>query len=65
MAIEEIEYGSLASSTLINNNFKDLQAQITALSLRISANIENIQQNTNDIASLSRRVTALEEKEES
>ncbi|MBQ2644189.1 hypothetical protein IJG14_01275 [bacterium] len=24
MAIEEIEYGSLASSTLLNNNFKDL-----------------------------------------
>ena len=65
MAIEEIEYGSLASSTLLNNNFRDLQAQITALSLRISANIENIQQNTNDIASLSQRVTALEEKEES
>ncbi len=63
MAIEEIEYGSLASSTLLNNNFRDLQAQITALSLRISANIENIQQNTNDIASLSQRVTALEEKE--
>ena len=62
MAIEEIEYGSLASSTLLNNNFRDLQEQITALSLRISANIENIQQNTSDIASLSRRVTALEEE---
>lgn len=63
MAIEEIEYGSLASSTLLNNNFRDLQNQITALSLRISANIENIQQNTNDIASLSHRVTVLEGKE--
>ena len=62
MAIEEIEYGSLASSTLLNNNFRVLQNQITALSLRISANIENIQQNTNDIASLSQRVTALEEE---
>ena len=61
MAIEEIEYGSLASSTLLNNNFNDLQAQITALTLRISANIENIQQNTNDIANLSKRVTTLEE----
>jgi hypothetical protein len=62
MAIEEIEYGSLASSTLLNNNFNDLQEQITALSLKISANIENIQQNTNDIASLSRRITNLEEE---
>ena len=61
MAIEEIEYGSLASSTLLNNNFNDLQAQITALTLRISANIENIQQHTNDIANLSKRVTTLEE----
>lgn len=61
MTIEEIEYGSLASSTLLNNNFKDLQNQITALSLRISANCENIGQNTGDIASLSRRVTVLEE----
>ena len=61
MAIEEIEYGSLASSTQLNRNFNDLQAQITALSLRISANIENISQNTSDIANLSERVTALEE----
>lgn len=61
MAIEEIEYGSLASSTVLNKNFKDLQDQITALSLRISANIENISQNTSDIANLSERVTALEE----
>lgn len=60
MAIEEIEYGSLASSTQLNRNFNDLQAQITALSLRISANIENISQNTSDIANLSERVTALE-----
>lgn len=63
MAIEEIEYGSLASSTLLNNNFKNLQNQITALSLRISANGENIGQNTSDIASLSRRVTVLEENQ--
>lgn len=62
MAIEEIEYGSLASSTLLNSNFNDLQEQITALALKISANIENIQQNTNDIASLSRRITNLEEE---
>lgn len=61
MAIEEIEYGSLASSTLLNNNFKDLQNQITALSLRISANGENIGQNTSDIAALSKRLTLLEE----
>lgn len=60
MAIEEIEYGSLASSTLLNNNFRDLQEQITALSLRISASNTNIQQNTSDIATLSSRVTALE-----
>ena len=60
MAIEEIEYGSLASSTQLNRNFNDLQAQITALSLRISANVENISQNTSDIANLSERVTALE-----
>ncbi len=62
MAIEEIEYGSLASSTLINKNFNDLQEQITALSLRISANIENITQNANDIASLSQRISNLEEQ---
>ena len=61
MAIEEIEYGSLASSTLLNNNFRDLQQQITALSLRISANVENIGQNTSDIAALTSRVAALEE----
>lgn len=60
MAIEEIEYGSLASSTLLNNNFKDLQEQITALSLRISASNTNIQQNTSDIAALSDRITNLE-----
>ena len=60
MAIEEIEYGSLASSTLLNNNFKDLQEQITALSLRISASNTNIQQNTSDIAALSNRITNLE-----
>ena len=56
MAIEEIEYGSLASSTLLNNNFRDLQEQITALSLRISANSTNIQQNTSDIANISQRI---------
>ena len=60
MAIEQIEYGSLASSTLLNNNFKDLQEQITALSLRISASNTNIQQNTSDIAALSDRITNLE-----
>lgn len=60
MAIEEIEYGSLASSTLLNNNFRDLQEQITALSLRISANTSNIQQNTSDIADLSERISELE-----
>ena len=60
MAIEEIEYGSLASSTLLNSNFRDLQEQITALSLRISASNTNIQQNTSDIAALSSRVSALE-----
>lgn len=63
MAIEEIEYGSLASSTLLNNNFKDLQNQITQLSLRISANIENISQNTSDIANLSERITNSENRE--
>lgn len=62
MAIEEIEYGSLASSTLLNKNFNDLQEQITALSLRISANIENISRNTSDIASLSSRIDNLEEQ---
>ena len=60
MAIEEIEYGSLASSTLLNNNFKDLQSQITALSLRISANASNLATNTSDIANLASRVSALE-----
>lgn len=50
MTIEQIEYGSLASSTLLNNNFEDLQNQITALSLRISANASNLQTNTSDIA---------------
>ncbi|DAB16856.1 TPA: hypothetical protein CPT98_07045 [Candidatus Gastranaerophilales bacterium HUM_19] len=60
MTIEEIEYGSLASSTLLNNNFEDLQNQITALSLRISANASNLQTNTSDIADLASRVSALE-----
>ena len=60
MALEEIEYGSLASSTQLNKNFNDLQAQITALSLRISANATNIQQNTGDIAILSEKITELE-----
>ena len=60
MAIEEIEYGSLASSTLLNNNFKDLQEQITALTLRISANATNISTNTTDIAKLADRISDLE-----
>jgi len=60
MALEEIEYGSLASSTLLNKNFRDLQEQITALSLKISANTANITQNTNDIALLSSRINTLE-----
>ena len=60
MSIEEIEYGSLASSTLLNNNFRDLQSQITALSLRISANASNLATNTSDIANLASRVSALE-----
>lgn len=60
MAIEEIEYGSLASSTLLNNNFEDLQKQITALSLRISANQVNINTNNTNIANLAQRVTQLE-----
>ena len=60
MAIEEIEYGSLASSTLLNNNFKDLQEQITALTLRISANATNISTNTSDIAKLADRISDLE-----
>ena len=60
MAIEEIEYGSLASSTLLNNNFKDLQEQITALTLRISANATNISTNTTDIAKLADRISELE-----
>jgi len=63
MTIEEIEYGSLASSTLLNNNFEDLQNQITALSLRISANASNIQTNTSDIADLAQRVSLLENNE--
>lgn len=62
MAIEEIEYGSLASSTLLNNNFKDLQEQITALSLRISANESNILTNNTNIANLSKRITQLEDE---
>ena len=62
MAIEEIEYGSLASSTLLNNNFKDLQEQITALTLRISANATNISTNTSDIAKLADRISELEGK---
>ena len=60
MTIEQIEYGSLASSTLLNNNFEDLQNQSTALSLRISANASNLQTNTSDIADLASRVSALE-----
>ena len=60
MAIEEIEYGSLASSTLLNNNFQDLQEQITALTLRISANATNISTNTTDIAKLADRISDLE-----
>lgn len=64
MTIEEIEYGSLASSTLLNNNFEDLQNQITALSLRISANSSNLQTNTSDIADLAQRVSALENQQE-
>ncbi len=64
MTIEEIEYGSLASSTLLNNNFEDLQNQITALSLRISANASNLQTNTSDIADLAQRVSALENQQE-
>ena len=60
MAIKEIEYGSLASSTLLNNNFKDLQEQITALTLRISANATNISTNTTDIAKLADRISDLE-----
>lgn len=63
MTIEEIEYGSLASSTLLNNNFEDLQNQITALSLRISANASNLQTNTSDIADLAQRVSLLENNE--
>lgn len=58
--IEEIEYGSLASSTLLNNNFKALQEMITALSLRISANASNLETNTKDIADLASRLSALE-----
>ena len=64
MTIEQIEYGSLASSTLLNNNFEDLQNQITALSLRISANASNLQTNTSDIADLASRVSALENQQE-
>ena len=64
MTIEEIEYGSLASSTLLNNNFEDLQNQITALSLSISANASNLQTNTSDIADLASRVSALENQQE-
>ncbi len=60
MAIEEIEYGSLASSTVLNKNFNDLQEQITALVLRISANASNIAQNTGDIAALAERISELE-----
>ena len=63
MTIEQIEYGSLASSTLLNNNFEDLQNQITALSLRISANASNLQTNTSDIADLAQRVSLLENNE--
>ena len=60
MTIEEIEYGSLASSTVLNKNFKDLQEQITALVLKISANASNIAQNTSDIATLAERISDLE-----
>lgn len=60
MTIEEIEYGSLASSTLLNKNFKDLQDQITALTLRIAANATNISTNTKAIASLADRLNEVE-----
>lgn len=62
MAIEEIQYGSLASSALVNSNFNELQNQISALALRVTALEESKTTMSNTISNLQTRVKALEDK---
>lgn len=68
MALTKIVAGSIADSELVNDNFQDLQDQITisaGLIAGINSTLQNIQSAIttmqNDIEDLKRRVTALEE----
>ena len=45
MALTEIEYGSLASSDVMNNNFEYLDNKITAVSENLTSNVATINAN--------------------
>ena len=67
MSLQPIESGTLADANVVMANFQDLQSQITALALRVSA-LESSQTSANtaistlqsSVSSLDARVTALE-----
>lgn len=56
MSITNIEYGSLASSETLNNNFSYLDEKITDTSININTSISSILTN---IATLNSRISAL------
>ncbi len=56
MALTEIEYGSLASSEVMNNNFEYLDNKITAVSESITTNTASINSN---IASINSSISSL------
>lgn len=58
MALTNIEYGSLASSATINNNFNYLDERITSSNSTINTNISSIMSN---IATINASITTLSE----
>lgn len=58
MALTRIEYGALASSETVNNNFDYLNNQIGDLSDRLTSNIAGVLSN---IASINSAISALQE----
>ena len=58
MALTEIEYGSLASSEIMNNNFQYLDNRISNVSETVSTNQAGVNSN---IASINSTLTSMSE----
>lgn len=59
MAIQTIESGSLADSSVINGNFQDLQNQITSLSSQVLSASSNNSTNASSISDINSAISSL------